>query len=1357
MLDTGADVSCIDSKFLQNVLPGFEKWLQPAKQTKFQTADETTMNCKGILPLTFFIGTKSCVTNVFVFSGLTKPLILGRPFFKKYKAKFDFGSGMFTLNDQLNVKSVNEIKIPGNTTVEVYGECLEADKMDGMKGLNVIVKPSQSLTRNCLGFSTLFSIGKGYIPMVLKNKTPATITIPRGITIGHISPVFESEIQVTTTLDNDDVSDTDDDVMTFNINESSSTKSQTEKLKDMLKRNKDAFVDKSGKLGHCDIVEHDITLKPGAVPCSKMPYRVAPHVKQAVQEQIDNLLGQGVIEETSSPWSSPLVVVKKGVKKSRKHMPLPDNVYDDVRIVIDYRYLNSVTLNPCILIPRLPDLVDSIGAKSPKIYSVLDLKSGYFQQNLTERSRDYTSFCWNNSQFRFTRTPQGLSGSPISFQRLMNKVLQPYLDKFAVCYLDDIMCYSSSYEEHIEHLDTILKALTAANLKLHPNKCTFAATSCEFLGHTFSHNGITPSESHVDAIKTYPPPTNVKELRTFIGLICFFRDFIPQRAQLMSPLNELTRKNVPFNWTERQQKSFDKLKEILTSDSVLAYPNFEKDFVLITDASKTGIGGLLAQTDEITQKLRPVAFCGRATNERERRLLPATALECLAAVYCCSRFNTYLSGKPFTLITDCSALKSILGDSSKLSPKMQRWSLMLSQYTYNVEYRKGVLNTAADALSRRPYSYCKTKVDDTMDEFPLIASIVKQKRTKRVQKRNPPASVRIEPVTESSSNKCPLTIDNETNTVMDNIEEILHTATDLLKLQTTDYTDACANTVIKPLSTRPLNDAQTVTAVNNPKRSDMPYNVQAVTRAQRHQAKNNDSDDIPTEPTRKTNKSKMKQARPTSRPKRKTVNNDHIQNKIPQIWQNDISELFTKDNVRKEQENDEFCHDLVMYLEDDILPPTVKRERLCILREHDFVVEDGLLYQIWQPIPSNKFEFHLRLVIPKTLQTLLIKWAHESAVGAHVGVTKMTSIIRSRFCFTGQYDKIKTFVISCEACQKSKHSTKLQTHRRTLYEITTQPFERVSLDFLGPFDRSARGNRWICNVTDSYSSYIIAFPMRDITAKTLAHALHDKVFSIYGCPKQIVTDRGPQLTSDLFKTLLKLFSVQASFTTPYHPQANGLSERSNRSITSCLRALVHDRRHLWDVYLPSCVFALNNTVCSTNTLTPYNLIFGRDACNAMDTLLITNDTCRRTDVIADIIDKQEQARKTAVTLHEKRDQDVKNRQIDYKDTQVCAGSIVYWKVPRIDSIHLGSKLSYLYRGPYIVCEVHPGQTVSIRHLHTAKMHGSRVSISQLKVPAYFNNDDEIATPNTMATNVTRRLRQKGAKFSTIKPGDSENY
>ena len=198
-------------------------------------------------------------------------------------------------------------------------------------------------------------------------------------------------------------------------------------------------------------------------------------------------------------------------------------------------------------------------------------------QCLTKESVPLTAFCWDSQNYAYLRSPMGVSLPSMAFQALISKVLRPYLNKFATCYLDDVCIFSPTFESHLEHIDLVLKAFAKANLKFNPEKCKFASKNCTFLGFNMSEHGIKPSECHTEAIRTYPVPKTVKQVRTFVGLVQFFKDFIPQRPKLTAPLTALCKKGAKFVWDDTCQKSFDKLKEILTTTPVLKYPNFDSN------------------------------------------------------------------------------------------------------------------------------------------------------------------------------------------------------------------------------------------------------------------------------------------------------------------------------------------------------------------------------------------------------------------------------------------------------------------------------------------------------------------------------------------------------------------------------------------------------------------------------------------------------------------------------------------------------------------------------------------------------------------------------------------------------------
>ena len=314
----------------------------------------------------------------------------------------------------------------------------------------------------------------------------------------------------------------------------------------------------------------------------------------------------------------------------------------------------------------------------------------------------------------------GLRNAPSSFSALVEVLLRGISYKYVVAYIDDICCFSPTFESHLQHLREIFTRLRQANLKLKPSKCYFALKKIHFLGHVLQAEGVSPNPDKIESIKSYPVPQKVKDVRSFLGLVGFYRRMIPAFGSTAKPLYNLTKKDVPFLWSDECQKAFDQLKAVLTSDSVVAYPDFSKPFILSTDASTTAIAGVLSQQHE--SGIRPVAFCGRALSPAETRY-SITEQELLAVVFSVQHFKVYLEGSPFELQTDHSALKWILTTKDLVSPRLTRWALFLQGFTFTVTHLKGKLNIVPDALSRRQYDYCETRADKAINEFPDVQAI----------------------------------------------------------------------------------------------------------------------------------------------------------------------------------------------------------------------------------------------------------------------------------------------------------------------------------------------------------------------------------------------------------------------------------------------------------------------------------------------------------------------------------------------------------------------------------------------------------------------------------------------------------
>src|SRR6266498_1782994 len=299
----------------------------------------------------------------------------------------------------------------------------------------------------------------------------------------------------------------------------------------------------------------------------------------------------------------------------------------------------------------------------------------------------------------------GLTNAPATFQRLMNYILHDYLNDFVVVYLDDILVYSNTFEEHLAHLRKVFDKLREANLVIKLKKCKFGQRKIKFLEHTIGTDRLRTDPENIGKIINCPVPTDVTGVRKFMGLCNYYRKFIKDLSKLSKPLRQLLKKDVKFSWGPKEQKTFEKLKKILTEAPVLLFSNFDKPFVLYTDASLKGLGAVLEQEDE-NKNLRPVAYASRSLTPAEKNYY-MTDLKCLAIIWSIKYFHKYLINKPFKIFSDHSTLKS-LQKISELTGKRARWIMELQQYNYMIEHRSGKKNQNADALLRLfPEQYIK--------------------------------------------------------------------------------------------------------------------------------------------------------------------------------------------------------------------------------------------------------------------------------------------------------------------------------------------------------------------------------------------------------------------------------------------------------------------------------------------------------------------------------------------------------------------------------------------------------------------------------------------------------------------------
>lgn len=433
-------------------------------------------------------------------------------------------------------------------------------------------------------------------------------------------------------------------------------------------------------------VDHKIETLPGSTPPSRSPYRLSQPELDELQKQLTHLVEQGWIRPSTSPYGAPILFVKKK--------------NGSLRMCVDYRALNRITIKNKYPLPHIGELLDRLSGA--KFFTKLDLRSGYHQLRIADTDIHKTAFNTRYGHYEYTVVPFGLCNAPASFQCLMNDTLRPYLDKFVIVYLDDILIYSKTFVEHLQHIRLVFDTLEKNQFHVAVEKCKFGVSEIDYLGCYVSEHGIRADDSKVAAIKEWPEPKSVADVQTFMGLANYFHKHIPKFAHIATPLTDLLRGDgigKEFTLSQEAREAFHTLKDRLTSTPVLALPDFSKEFRVTTDASKYAMGMMLSQIDD-SGKERPIAFESHKFRDYEKNWATPDK-ELSGIVHALNIWRHYLDGQKITVFTDHEALKYIQ-QQPKLNQRQARWLQHIQSYDLNIQHMPGRLNLVADALSRRP-------------------------------------------------------------------------------------------------------------------------------------------------------------------------------------------------------------------------------------------------------------------------------------------------------------------------------------------------------------------------------------------------------------------------------------------------------------------------------------------------------------------------------------------------------------------------------------------------------------------------------------------------------------------------------
>lgn len=478
----------------------------------------------------------------------------------------------------------------------------------------------------------------------------------------------------------------------------------------------------TSKLGLTHLIEYKITLNDPTI-VRLHPYKLPPPKMEIMRQQINKLLEQKVIEPSTSPYSSPAFLIPKSTDKHR--------------LVIDYRQLNKKIEFESV---PLPDIHGAFHYFSEaKVFTVMDLNQAFHQIPLAEESKKLTAFAVPFNLYQFTRVPFGLSQGSSVCSRLLEKIFHDLKFKYVYHYLDDIVIYSKSMREHVNHLREVLSRLRQAGLTVNPEKVNFATSKFSFLGHIVSSDGnVSIDQERTRAIREFLPPCDAKGIARFLGMINYFHKYIPRLADVAAPLNALRKKGVKFRWTPEHQRAFEILKDCIIQPPVLQMANFSKEFVVQTDSSSVALGAVICQ--EVDGTRLPISYASRTLTEQERKY-SAYELECLAVIFAVEKFRPFLEHKEFLLETDNQALSWMLNHPKQLG-RIGRWVLRLNCYKFRVRHIRGTQNVIADSLSRMfqvpvQETHTETKLEQNgvntiITDFPLAFT-----RISEYQRRDP--------------------------------------------------------------------------------------------------------------------------------------------------------------------------------------------------------------------------------------------------------------------------------------------------------------------------------------------------------------------------------------------------------------------------------------------------------------------------------------------------------------------------------------------------------------------------------------------------------------------------------------------
>lgn len=897
---------------------------------------------------------------------------------------------------------------------------------------------------------------------------------------------------------------------------------QTARMKEVIRRNERSFAI-DGHLGHYE-EEVEIPLLPGTKPISVAPYVASPANKAVIDKQMDAWLKLEVIEPSKSPWAAPVFIVY------RNHKP---------RMVIDLRRLNDRAVADEFPLPRQEEILQALSGS--RYLSTLDALAGFTQLSVKESDREKLAFRTHRGLYQFKRMPFGYRNGPAVFQRVMQGVLSPYLWIFALVYIDDIVIFSKTFDEHLGHVDQVLKAIAEAKITLSPDKCHFAYESLLLLGQKVSRLGLSTHREKVDAILQLKEPKSVHELQVFLGMMVYFSSYIPYYAWIVYPLFQLLKSRNTWNWGEEEARAYHLCKQVLTEAPVRAHAMPGRPYRVYSDACDYALAAILQQVqpiqvrdlkgtktyerlerayaakegvpvlvshlvrensdvpasdqwgptlDETTVHIeRVIAYWSRVLQSAERNYSP-TEREALALKEGLVKFQATLEGEEVFAITDHAAL-TWSKTFQNVNRRLLTWGLVFSAFpNLKIVHRAGRVHSNVDPLSRL--------------------------------RRFPP-----EQISPEAEQKDCLLLGTESDPLK-NTYELLGKEFEGKLLR------VASNYVRREDEASKIEDRYTITI---------------------------------------------------------KPDNSHLgtegEGSVEYVTSRNFNVVIAlEDEERKKwieaYDKDSFTRKILKELEGGKVQGIIVQKRF---RRRD----DGMLMFM-----DN--EGNTRMCVPRGMVAEILKEVHDGKTeAAHAGYHKTYNRISATYYWPRMSRSIKAFVQTCDVCQKAKPRKHPPVGILQPIPIPSQPFEVLSMDFISELPVTPEGYDAILVVVDKLTKYAITIPTTTkINEEETASLLFEHVFSKFGLPRQIISDRDTRWRGVFWAEVCRLMGMRRALTTAYHPQADGQTEVLNAYLEVAVRCYIErlDERHLWSKLLSSLTFAYNCSPHSSTEQTPAFLLRG---------------------------------------------------------------------------------------------------------------------------------------------------------------------